>query len=480
MRKIWLLIIVIILAAIVLFAPYVSGIMTEKSLEKAIKTMSFAPSYKVEITKYDRGWFRSKVEMQLFVFNPNSYSGHNQSKMIKVGKIEGWVQHGPLLITMNDKDEIHWDWGRGFLYYTYVFPKEAIDDLNHAIRMVPQIHGTTLFTLTGNYDWHLKLEPINFFKKQNDLKFTYPGAQLKLQTNSTFNILDTDLTSMPLTVEDNKGNKLLMGHVSAVSKTNRDNPYHLWVGNGELTWQGFQFSMKGQQYLDISGVTLNSSQSLDGKYVGGEISGKIESITVLNEKYIDNNFKFSITNLNAEASGEFIEFMKNIQREELSPEEFNMKMMTQIPTMIKMFADGVKVNLNIDTKAPEGLISLAISAELGKVPHEGGIQAAEGMITKANAVLDFSMPKALLMRYITSEKLSVLKIRMSHGSADLQNLSPNELMQRAKSDAEDEYQKVLQSKFIKENGDKVEVHVNYKDQNLKVNDVAVPLGQFFH
>ncbi|MCW5589265.1 MAG: YdgA family protein [Legionellales bacterium] len=489
MAKSLLLTIFMAILIVVGAGPYVMGMLSKSSIEKGVQALSYPPFYEVKIKEYHQGWLHSDMVLTVNSMLPFAERATRQMMQASGQKpteevlatIKGQVQHGPLIWLQHDKkQEIEWHWGRGALYTQMVYSPEATEFLQKNLKQLPLIHSTVILAFNGDYDWNFALEPLQFLA--NDRTATvanWQGIQGSWLTDRNINSIDLTANILPLSVTNNTNNSFQLNGAEISGKSNRNNTYHLWIGNSNLDIKNIKLAQHGNPLFEMDGLSIQQSAELKSDLVNGIFSLKLAKFDVMNMAYAPSTFTFNILNLDAKALGELVKLSQELQQNFDNVQKQQQITMQSLPVLMQIFSRGTELTSNIDWTTPQGKITGNVTATLAK-PSNAGIGGIQEAFMNANVKVDVSAPKALVVALLMQEEQRYLQQQQAANNPDYANKTPQDLQTLAQTNVEKELADYQSENFISIDGDVVKIHATYQDQKVELNGKVFPLQQFLH
>ncbi|WP_444995038.1 YdgA family protein [Aliikangiella sp. IMCC44359] len=260
------LIILIIATAILLIPPYFIGSKVETILRDQIKKSNVNPSYQIEITDYQKGWFSSSAKMTIALKLPSNISNTPEPVHITVNQN---MQHGPLLWKVD---------GIGIGLVDAIIDFELPKELQSELDKIEELNKDTIsITSRTNFDLSTK----------------------------------TKLALKPFTINKE-------GAVISVKEGTGSFEYDM-SGRiaGDSTWQGMSVKDGAEKSFEFGKVTFDIDQQLvigemfspDAIYAG-DFNTNITSIALNTNNPAEN---FSLQNLNLLAKSDVNKEIANIK-----------------------------------------------------------------------------------------------------------------------------------------------------------------------
>lgn len=331
-RRKKILISIVIAIALIIFAPWLSGLWFAKTYRNLITFINTQGIFKIEVTQYDRGWFHSRAKMHVEVVDPSArqiwqtLNFQNTFLSTFVFTIDQDIQHGPII----------YQYAPGF---SSLFGLAAIHDqaylLNDHSQTLALPPLDTWVTFNGMFILkHLRIAQFGMSFPDSHLHIQFNnGIQGKLCLGANQSHVCGNLNF------SNIHSKLENQNLSITSAGLRFDQYlgksGLWLGNlslvlPEVMWRdssGEEFSASGiyfKTYTEESSVTFNGRAELN-----------IEKLQLADQVVSPLHLKLTISGIDAQKLANlFTAYLKILRTGELYESQLKEKMLYLLPQII--------------------------------------------------------------------------------------------------------------------------------------------------
>ncbi len=391
MKKI--LIIVVLLAAAFLVSPYFIGSSAEKQLKEMYAQMSAHPSYSLEVSEYNKGWFSSQAKIKLVI------DGIPNAEIPEFSLIQK-LSHGPILMG-----------NRGFAFgisdstFSLNLPKEAqteIDKLNFLNEDTFNVDMRVYFN--GAFDMSMMMKAFEFEEK--DVKVSVNASELISAATSSTHIESSGYWD-GMTVTKNGTQVFSFGKMQLSATQELANgssvfsPYALGDTEFELTID----NIKGQgdspeQTFNASDLSLTFFSRMNGDLADGGAVISAKSIEAMQMKFTDAVYDLALNNLNYDIVVKMNELMSTPQAQ-ANPMVAMAEVQGLLPELIK-HNPILKIN-NIGVTTEQGKIETTATVQFDQQVYDPNNPMT--MMVALDAKANGSAPEAFFMLLGMSEQV---------------------------------------------------------------------------
>lgn len=413
MRK--ALIFIIVLVAIVAAMPYGMGLLTKKSIEDIVGKASQNTGIKLEIKNYQLGWLGSKVDI-VGTFNAKvdqkikdylQSSGRKFDAKIPCGfTFQQKIQHGPLLWGYSNDDK-SWYLGRGLAFGQVQFDTNTSLALKDLLGSAPIMRKSTLIGLGGNFNSQLEILGLQHNNKEKQIFFKWDGLRAKVSTSANFDTLISVVNFLKLQITAPEFN-LEIPKIIANNDTAKNKQFGIWTGQGTVTWPSFKLTADGKQ-IEMENLNVSTSQNIAGDLVNGNFKLNLKKLDVDKDVYGPVDFDMVVNNLDAKSIGEIEQALREINQQNLAPNQVQAQMMMLMPKIIKMVSRGAVVEIKVlDVKTPDGVVSARFKITLPKQEGDSKGPPMQDLYRKAVASVNLKIPAILLNKLMVGDAMRSL------------------------------------------------------------------------
>lgn len=352
MKKIIIVAVILILALLV-GAPYVTGKVAETETRKILEVISQDPTLygEAEIVSYERSYFSTSANYTYSL--PPVFAAMTNS----VEPIEYSCDSKHGVIGIKYVCQLKGDTA----YSKFVAEKLGGNDPF-------SMHGTV--SIFGNITQNLELDAIQDLDVDGETINT-PHALISLTT-------DKDMEYFEFTGKtgefnfDNEQGKLNMSELTFDGNLTSIAPY-VYVGDMDMNLDKLSIKDENQD-ISLNGFSFTSETSQNGDNIDSEVNFKLASVNSPNPLFssIENvDMKMDLNGVDTQAFSEYQAFSMKMQRDVLSSVEsgneaqMDPNMMLQIlPIMEKMLKSGLEMNLDLSTKLDGANNSIRLDSKL--------------------------------------------------------------------------------------------------------------------
>jgi uncharacterized protein YdgA (DUF945 family) len=457
-KKIRLLIVIVLFVAAL--SPFLLGFEIENRYRGILAEFE-AAGYQLTSHQYERGFFDSRAEsvLSLPINAPNT-----DIQDISI-TIESQVLHGPYSLNgwTGDLAQIT----SSFLYDGKpVFPGD----------MQAEIFTTIGFSGDGNTKIDLpKLsDPAEMDK---DLFMDFFGLSGDINFNLVKGKISLSLAGDGLRVYSPGSGRLEVGKLQLLSESARS-VNDLMLGGGDMSVEYFRVMDESSQFsVVLDNLELSASSSVDGGNVNMAASYSFDQLLAAGERFGPAELEMEIVSISAEVMARFQESVREMQQQQLPPQQQGLAMMGVMMSALPAFLEqnpAFRIN-KFEMLTPQGQVSatFSLAAEDMKVTD---VSAAPLLIQKLVGDASIRVPEPLV-------KQMLIAISFQQAMNTLQNSENAEEVDMAalQSNIEqlttEQIEMVIRQGFVERKGNMLVSKANLKAGLLSVNGKMIPLPQ---
>lgn len=387
-----IVLIVILLGAVLLFAPPLIGL----GIDKISNSGLIFDKSKVQVISYHRGWFSSDVTSKVTITDPDlrslieklGISAENSSDTFEL-TVEQHIQHGPIFYLNT-------------AHLPYLIGLAAIDRkflLTPAQQSALAALGIKKSVLKVNKSyWSFAGNCFDYFDF-NNFNLTLPNGP-SIQFNSlqsgTWYKPSSPWIKGKVVITDFKMQEettfLMLPNITATFDMQQD-ANGLWIGDQTLSLSAIALHDSGTQILKLNEVQLSGSVNETRGLLDVDKQFSIEKLQSENKLIGPFHLKLGVKRLNAKAINDLITIYEEItHRGELYESQLKQNIISQLPFIV---APGTKIQLSdLGITTPEGQLQLSAKVDW---PRENFIppQNLREMIQTAKFEGNFRIAKPL-------------------------------------------------------------------------------------
>ena len=456
MKKLRLLIVIILLVAAL--SPFLLGFEIENRYRGILAEFE-AAGYQLTEHTYERGFFDSQAEsvLSLPVNSPKT-----DIEAISF-TLKSQVIHGPYNLNgwVGDLAQV-----RTSLLYDGkpVFPEDLQADI------------FTTLSFSGDGNTRIELPKLSDpAELDKDLFMDFFGLSGDISFNLVKGKIALNLAGDGLKVYSPGSGRLEVGKLSLVSESVRD-VNDLMLGGGDMSVEYFRVTDEATQYsVDLDNLALSASSSIEDGNVNMTASYRFDQLLAADERFGPAELEMEIVSISAEVMTRFQESVREMQQDQLSPQQQGLAMMGitlgAMPALLEQ-NPGFRIN-KFELLTPQGQVSatFSLAAQDMKVTD---ISAAPLLIQKLVGEATLQAPESLV-------KQILMGINLQQAMASLENSDNAEVvdMTTLRSSIEqittEQVEMLIRQGFVERRGNMLVSKADLKAGLLSVNGKMIPL-----
>ncbi|NNJ92450.1 MAG: YdgA family protein [Gammaproteobacteria bacterium] len=458
MKKIRLLIVIVLFIAAL--SPFLLGFEIENRYRGILAEFE-AAGYQLTSHEYERGFFDSRAEsvLSLPINAPNT-----DIKDISI-TIESQFLLGPY--------SLHgWtgDLSRITSIFLYdgkpVFPED----------MQAEIITTIGFSGDGNTEIDLPKmsDPAELDK---DLFMDFFGLSGDINFNLVKGKITLNLAGDGLRVYSPGSGRLEVGKLELVSESVRG-INDLMLGGGDMSVEYFRVMDESSQFsVELNNLGLSASSSVEGGNVNMAASYHFDQLLAADERFGPAELEMEIVSISAEVMARFQESVREMQQQQLPPQQQGLAMMGVMMSALPAFLEqnpGFRIN-KFELLTPQGQVSatFSLAAEDMKVTD---VSAAPLLIQKLVGDASIRAPeplvKQMLMAISLQQAMNALQNSENAEEVDMAALQSN-----IEQLTTEQIETVIRQGFVERKGNMLLSKASLKAGLLSVNGKMIPLPE---
>ncbi len=357
MRK-WLVSIVIIVVALLLGIPYVMGIMAENQITQLVVNGSKTPNMQVRVAHYDRGWFKSKAEIDVALQVPDKRPAINGAPQSSVRTIRFTINenviHGPVIF----KDGIKFGLGyvRSDIELTQQ-QQQMLQTLFIAQGQLPHATVSMLIKLSGAIASRVDVPAFTLVAKSDQTTVKWLGLNGYWHVAKNMKQIKGRLTIAG--IHANKPQmQLQMGKLDVTYNETQDNA-GFWVGNVAINFPTLEITQDKHTVFSLSGLKMVSDSSINmQKLLDTTLSIDLAKVMINQLSYGPASYQSSIKNLDTQALIKIQQQLQAANNSTMTPQQKSVLMMSIWPLVPEVFNKGAVYDLQkLLVTLPEGVVN---------------------------------------------------------------------------------------------------------------------------
>lgn len=398
MRKlIGVFIVLIILAVAFVFGtPYLMGYILEGQYKLMVDTLARATNTKIEVAKFQRGWFDSSATLQ--VSFKSRWLKDKKSTQTTAVLVKQKIKHGVLIFARRAEDK-KLDW---------IFAKALINTQSSSPNF--QFKASTLWGLSDNLTTTIGSPNISLSDAQT--KLTFKNLAGTVDYNANNKKIESHFAVASGTIANKTADSSNTAHAMKIEfedmlvKSSFNESGALWYGDRTISFDKLQVDGHDGKSLAMKGLKLVSK--VKDNNGSTNINLKLSASKVKNSQFdfSDFNLGFAVDNLNTKALTELIQATQEMPPQAPHDPKFILQLTTPFFNMI---GKGLTLSLS----------QFEVTAESGKISATGQLQvpAQQGQINLTNLVqylkgeLKIEVPQAWFTDQLVKSHLRRLAVQ---------------------------------------------------------------------
>ena len=443
MKK-WLLLVLVIILAVVVFTPYGFGFMIEKNY-KNILTQIPHSKVQIKIVDYQRGWFSSNAKLKISFNMPKLLEQKAKVKPLTFF-VNETINHGPLIIATNPDGDKRLVIGQAFIL---------------GLVKQPNVNGyaITLIHLHGSVDNHLLLYNVNFGSQQQG--FVYAIHDLNAHTNISSN-LKTVEGNVKIAAIDFL-TKSLVQHSDNINVDFhlKKSPSGMYLGKTNAQLQKQAGLVMQRLQFQLNNVRMSSdSNEVDGK-INYALQLSMKNILLNNQNYGPANLYVTVDKLDAE---KLLALQNKLQVIKANETITKQELKQYSSAIMQLLSKGLNLNIKqLNLILPEG--KLAAHANIKINPQPLAINNPIVFLANLDVNANLEIPKVFLQNMMETFATHVEKPKQTKKGEEKivkQEKTPAEI-------AKDQINQWLHNGMLIADGDNYKINVSFNQMQLLVN-----------
>ncbi len=357
MRK-WLLLIVIIIVVALLGMPYAMGIMAKSQIMQLAANGSKTPNMQVHVTQYNRGWFKSKAEIDVAVQVPDKRAAINgvpQPLMRTIRfKINENIIHGPIIF----KDGIRL--GQGYVRSNIEMTtqqQQMLQNLFIVQGLLPHAVVSMLINLSGAVVTHVDVPAFTLVAKSDKTTVKWLGLNGYWHVTSDMKKIKGRLTVDGVNA-NNPQMQLQMGKLDVKYHETEDSA-GIWVGNVTMDFPSLVITKAQQIAFSLTGLKMTSDSNINmQKLLDTNLSVDLANVKANGLSYGPASYQSSIKNLDTQVLLKIQNQLQAANNATMSQQQKSVLMMSIWPLVPEVFNKGAVYDLQkLMVTLPEGVVN---------------------------------------------------------------------------------------------------------------------------
>ncbi len=474
-------IILVILAGVVLAAPYFVGKYAQSTYENMVAAVNSFSNSSIKITNYHRGWFSSTATLQVNMQNihqselAKDFGEKLKTTNITVPKInyiiiKQNIKNGPVIY-----DNGQFKFALAIIHGKVQFQMKKGQESQFLKGLAPLISKTTVINLNRSIASSFTIKPYHY--KDNMIKFDFSG--LNAQATATADLKhilgNSAISSISFNTIDNKTNVQMTGIKASISKTQYQDD--IWVGKTGLSINKISARFQNKPIATINSFQLNNQTKVHDNLLDIMLTNNVSQILISHGKFGPLKVDVAIKNIDISALEKIKQQLKDYAK---NP---NNKLSPMLPIAMQLLSKSPKLVINnISLVTSNGGVALNGQLSVPKSSNANPMMAVMGVNGNLNVAIAQPLLKQLLISEIsrTSEKFSKLEAQSKLPPDILKNQTsqvaskqvaiPERKPAISNEQAAEMMMAFLQKQgIIKLDGQQYDMALTYKDQKLMVN-----------
>ncbi len=322
MRLSYIIVVLVVLAVGIGFAPYMDGYAFKQNLTDLITAINQEKNYpiKIEIVDYQLGWMRSKAKIRITPMKENI--DPNARKFLPQEIIvEDDIAHGPLVY---DKLKSKYVMAYAIVDSRVITPESwrpiLLDKQNPVLT---QTHSLVSYNGVWQQQTHISSVVI---QGVGTLRFQAYTSELKISVeNDHIKKIHVNGNMGAIALEGESSLQRLTIQPASYQYTASPHEKGLWDSKADIRLSGIVMQMTGGNTFTLSDIHLSTSKGYSAENLySGNVQLTIQKLAIPNPvvpEVSSFNVSLSINNLSAQGMSDYLNFIKTRQLKILSQEE---------------------------------------------------------------------------------------------------------------------------------------------------------------
>ncbi len=440
----------VVAALLVLILPVGLGELAKKSIRSRVANLNLiqeksqqGPKFRLEITDYQQGWFRSKAKLAVY-FKKASLAPIIQQQLAPMLNLSpqkaesGLLQlesdltiiHGPIIVQHNNPNVATLQFGLGFVENILSLPwnEQTQQRIKAILGHEKIVMSSTLISYFGAFSSEINLPKVHYTDAASDIKVDWDGLSLSSQMSKDLKDANLKLHVAPIKISHLNGVKVFDAAALSVLGDARQGSYGIWSGNFNLKMANLEFSKEGAPEFALMGVEAVSAVNVDDDALSVSVNYQVYNIFTNGKSYGPSSLLFQLSGLGAKQYKSLTDKLNDLDLQAMPEHQLALLSLQLLPEFTRMLY-GTSLAIVFNTKAPEGDIEFTLRMDLP--PKNSLIGDITKLIEDTKGQCAYSMPREILKRMLASEAEIALNTEIMAAAkerGELPDLSSVQLM----------------------------------------------------
>lgn len=352
--------IIIILAVLVLGSYYGTGVVTEHTLKKNFAMINQSNGLTLQLTHYQRGWFKSTASLDWRVNIPVHHVMQNGESVIVPAKnyqvqMPLTIYHGPMMYV--DKT---FRFGFGYARTDLALPAEYVQQFDTVYTKEstkPQINLGIFVNYLNKTYLHADIPKFKLISKQGHSEFDWFGMSTDIRVAPKHDQIEGAVTVDGLTFQQDNME-------AAVGKVNGEYDLHrsdngLYLGDAHLSLPSVLVKSNKQKVFEVEQFEAKTNSSVTQGLFNSTFEASLDKLLTHGKFYGPANIAMALRNIDAQVLAEMNDQIAKIQK---SPEADRQRAwITLLPILPKLLNKGAEFEISeLKVTVPEGMVKSSI------------------------------------------------------------------------------------------------------------------------
>lgn len=485
----WLTLLLIIVAVVLLGAPYGMGIMAEKQISKLASDASRTPNMSVTVMDYNRGWFKSKAQIEVSVQVPNRKGSARRSTTMTQQpamrtfrfKINENIVHGPIIF----KDGVKL--GQGFVRSDVSLTSQQQQMLN----MMFTVQGATphavlsmLIKIDGGVITNVDVPAFTLVAKRKQGSLKWLGMSGYWNVAADMKRVTGRLTMDGANVDSKKA-QIQIGKMD-VKYNEKEDGAGIWVGDVKFSFPDISVMMGGKALFKMSGMEMTSDSSVNAqKLLDSTLNFDMAKLMIKDVAYGPATYRSTLKNLDTQTLLKIQKQAQSANDANLSPQQQRLMLMSLLPLIPDVFSKGAVFDLQkLSVTLPQGVVNANGKVSMPNTDTTKGQKMSMQQAYKAiDANFNLELPIAVAKKAVSTMMARKLTKRQAlqralaqqlqqqgNGSnPSMQPLSRQQIQVQAQESADKQLQQWVSAGFLAQEGSTYKMKATLQKGELTVN-----------
>lgn len=350
--------IVVLIILLALVGYYITGIVTERNVEKHINIINQTNGLHAAIKEYNRGWFTSQalLDWRLHIPAQVEKTASGEVRTIPEKNIQLnmplKVYHGPIIFS--DQGAVL---GLGYADTQFNLPEPYQTEFKKTFTensTQPQLILSLFIPFSYNSELTFSVPQFKLISKQDKTEFNWFGMSSSTTTNASLSKVKGDFVLNGLQIAQDK--KLAqVGKISGDYKMHRAD-FDLYAGKANFDFSSLLIKDQDQIILQLENFNLNSQSSVDDGLYSAKMRASLDKLISGTKMFGPAHIALAMDNFDAASLSHIKQQLQQIQQAASNVEKQQLAL-ALLPELPKLLGRGPKFEISeLKFTMPEGTV----------------------------------------------------------------------------------------------------------------------------